>query len=117
MTKRMALLFTLILSLVILPGCPAVSALVGVWTFTTFTDIGINLMADGTATSFASPGILLGDLTWEASGSEFIMRIDIGQDDLMYVGHIESDTTMNGAYVFWDGGSQGQSGVWTAVKQ
>ena len=119
MTKRIALLTILILSLVLLPGCPgAGSALVGTWILTTNSfDYGLELHADGTATSFMIDFVYCCTLTWEVRGTEFIMRVVNSNDSYIFVGRIESETSMSGGWIIWEGMSEGESALWTAVKQ
>lgn len=121
MTKRIAILTTLILSSVLLPGCPGVSPLVGTWTFTIAGgDYGFTLMADGTATSFAIPPLmsgLLGALSWEQNGTEFILRQDGGGPSVLFVGRVVGNTSISGAWVQWEGNHTGDGGEWSAVKQ
>ncbi len=122
MTKRIALLATLILSLVLLPGCPGVSPLVGIWIFTLGgMDAELELMANGDANSYVLPGNpaggLGGTLAWEAYGTEFILRQDAGPNFAVFVGRISGDTSISGVWIQWEGQNAGLSGTWTAVKQ
>jgi len=123
MTKRTALLTMLIVSLVILPGCPEGSGLVGDWTMIVSYiagDVGLNLLANGEAASFIAPGgstPLDGTLTWEVNGSEFILRQVIPQGDAIYIGRLVGDSSISGVFIVWDGQVIGTHGTWSAVKQ
>jgi len=120
MTKRFALLVTLVLLQVLLTGCPGGSLLVGTWTITVGGDYGLTLMADGTATSFAIPPLssgLPGALSWEQNGTEFILRQDGGGPSGIYAGRLTDNTSMSGGWVLWEGTHTGDGGKWSAVKQ
>lgn len=71
MLPRIAILASLLVSLVLLPGCPGASALVGTWAFTIETTlVGIALNADGSAAAVPIPPnntLLDGTLSWEAN--------------------------------------------------
>jgi len=121
MIRRISLLTTLALAILCLTGCPGVSQLVGTWTMTFGGgDFGLTLMADGTATSFAIPPLssgLLGALTWERNGTEFLLRQDGGGPSVIYIGRITDNTSISGGWVQWEGNHTGDGGEWNAVKQ
>jgi len=120
MKRRIALLSMLILSLVLLPGCPSAgSALVGGWkmTFSGNLHYGIQLNANGEATSFVVDQFTLGGtLTWDIVGTRVLIHQDIANSRTVYAAELTSDTTMSGAYVRWSAQGLGISGTWTAVK-
>ena len=121
MTKRIALFATLILSLVLLPGCPGgvPSALVGSWIITSGgDDSGLQLNANGEAIPFFIDSKLTGVLTWEADGTRVLIhQVIVGEGTFIYAAFLTSDTTMSGASVGWEGSVLGLSNTFTAVKQ
>ena len=118
MTKRIALLTTLLLSLVLMPGCPETgSVLVGDWIITVGSlDHGLQINADGTATSYMLDDIFPGTFTWKVDGTRVIFHHVSSVNKLVWVAELTSETTMNGAAVFW-AGSVGSNYNWSAVKQ
>ena len=121
MTKRMALLSTLIVSLVLLPGCPGgVSALLGTWVFTiNQVATGIELKANGEVELFsiANGPTLFGTINWEVNGSRFILSQFFSNNRTAYIAENTSNTMMSGAWVTWAGPGVGGSDTWNAVKQ
>jgi hypothetical protein len=121
MPKHLMLFAALLVTLVFLPGCPGVSPLVGTWTFTIAGgDYGVTLMANGSATSFAIPPLmsgLLGALSWEQNGTEFLLRQDGGGPSGIYVGRVTDNSSITGGWVLWEGTHTGEGGAWDAVKQ
>lgn len=119
MTKRIALLTTLILSLVLLPGCPGtVSALVGTWALSmNATEFGLELMPDGTATSFMLDSTLEGTLRWWENGDQFILNQDATGSRTIYTGLIVAGSTaMAGSSLVWQGSGEGTVDTWSAGK-
>jgi len=117
MTKRIALLTTLIVSLVLLPGCPGVNPLVGTWVFNVQ---GVNrtviLSADGMALSTDFEGLL----TWGVDGSEFRMgQFQSDDSRFAWTGRVNSESNgMSGWWIIWEGGAaEGMCDSWTAAKQ
>lgn len=121
MRKRIICTTALLLTLSLLPGCPgAGNQLVGSWIVTAdfLNDtFGLQLNANGTATSFNAPILLLGDFTWEVNGTEFILRQEYSGSWNSYIARVTSDTFLQGGWVTWEGGLTGNGGVWSAVKQ
>jgi len=119
MTKRIALLATLILTLVLLPGCPGASALVGTWVLTmNATEFGLELMADGTATSFTVDSALDGTLQWWENGDQIILNQNSAGSRKISTGLIVAGgTVMTGPSLVWQGTGEGTTVAWSAEKQ
>lgn len=119
MTKRIALLSTLILSLVLLPGCPgAVSAFVGSWIITTSSnDWGLQINTNGEAIPFTVDLNLGGTWTWEVEGTRVVLHQAGGIGQNIWAAELTSETTMTGAWLSWEGQDYGNSNTFTAVKQ
>ena len=121
MTKRTALLTTLILSLVLLPGCPgtptAGSAAVGDWLITYNNLVfGLELKANGEAVPIPLGQPLAGTFTWEVVGTGVVMYQEFANEKVVWAAELTSDTTMNGAFIVW-AGNIGVTHTWDAVKQ
>ena len=118
MKKRIALLATLAFSLVLMPGCPqTASDLAGDWVITTgVLDSGIQLNANGEAIPYLIDYLHPGTFTWEVEGTRVLFYQTSGNNKIVWAGELTSETTMNGAAVFWTG-SVGSSFGWSAVKQ
>jgi hypothetical protein len=126
MNNCVVLIGVTIVSLLSLPGCPGTpspSPLLGAWTLMVGTDtIGLELMADGSAVATPAPDMLDGNLTWETIGTEFTLR-RIKENpggptvSVHYVGRVTTDTTIFGAWIHWEGGPYGSSGLFSAQKQ
>ena len=98
MTKRIAILVTLVLSLVALPGCPGAEGL-GVWGFLPEgnSDLrGLDLRASGSAVQVAlSNANFAGTLTWEQiTASEILIRQNSGADSWIFYFRLTSGTSM-----------------------
>jgi hypothetical protein len=118
MFPRIAILATLTLSLVFLPGCPGGRAPVGSWIITwSGIDYGLQLNANGEAVPFMVDSNLVGTFTWEVDGTRVLMHHVNQSGKRVWVAELTSDTTMSGAWVGWFGqGVLGASNTWTAVK-
>lgn len=121
MAKRIPLLLTLLISLVLMPGCPlGAGALMGQWAYVNDgKTYGLNLMANGQASSFAMPPdniALPGTLTWERNGDQFIMNQDYGSGRVIFSGIINSNTSMDGVWMEWIGTFKGDCQSWVANK-
>ncbi len=125
MTRCIALFTPLVISIILMSGCPVPaevpSVLVGAWTYTEgggSLPIGINLLADGTVTQFQIDNgpALPSPLTWEVDGTEFTMRAGPNGARIIYGGRVTSDTSISGARVVWEGLGTGSANTWTAVK-
>jgi len=119
MAKRLVLFGVLIVSLVLMPGCPgAGSAFVGTWVLTVNgTDYGLEVLPNGEATSFAVNATLGGTLKWFADGDQFIMNQDNAGSSLMYTGGISMDgSSMAGGRVIWSGQNTGNGTTWSAAR-
>ena len=119
MPKRIALLTMLILSLVLLPGCPgAGSALVGSWVITfSNTDYGLQINANGEAIPFMLDQIFGGTFTWEVEGTRVLLHHVLGGNEILWTAELTSDTTkMTGAWINYFG-AIGLSETFTAVEQ
>jgi hypothetical protein len=102
MTRRIALFGALILSLVVLPGCPdASSAQIGTWAMSMVggSDIGLEIQASGMASVFLMGTTLDRTFTWEVNGSEFLLRQVLDDNMWIVVANIDSDTSLNGTRV------------------
>ena len=119
MAKRIALLTTLILSLVLLPGCPNPgSALAGTWVFTIGgLDLGMQLNANGEAVPFMIDINTSGTFTWSVDGTRMTLDQVDGIDNTVWEARLTSDTMMFGAFVTWAGVFVGDSNTFSAVKQ
>ena len=124
MRKRIVMVGLLVVLVLLLPSCPGTpSPLVGVWTLVLGSDtIGLELNADGSASSFPSPDTLDGVLSWEINGTEFILRRvkenPMGPSvSVLYVGRLVNDSSIYGAWIHWEGGPYGSSGLFSAEKQ
>jgi hypothetical protein len=119
MTKRIFLFGFLIVSLVLMQGCPgAGSAFIGMWLLTVNgTDYGLEVLPNGEATSFAVNATLGGTLKWFADGDQFIMNQDNSGIALIYSGRLSMDGEfMVGARVIWLGQNQGTGATWSAAR-
>lgn len=119
MIKRKALLATLIVSLVLLPGCPGtVASVVGTWTLTIngVTSAGITLQTDGTAVS----SLITGEFTWKLDGTRVLLEQVHPHFSRVWSAELTSDTTMTGANVMWKGSTSvstvGDSQTFTGLK-
>ena len=122
MTKRIALLSTLILSLVLLPGCPGTpSAGLGVWIILIDgipNSIGAELTANGDVLPALGLSFMGGTVTWEQiTDSEILIRQVVVNDLTVYYATLDSDTMMSGGWVKVDGIGEGGGGAWSATKQ
>ena len=120
MAKRIALLTTLIVSLALLPSCPAgvPSALVGAWVITADgTDSGMQINANGEAVPFMLDIVLSGTWTWEVDGTRVVLHQMNSVNNAVWVAELTSETAMEGAAIVWKGVSLGNSNTFTAVKQ
>jgi len=119
MFPRIALFTTLILSLVLLPGCPGAAAVVvGTWTITIngVTSADLTIQADGTAVSIP----LTGTFTWNLDGTRVLLEQVHPHFSRVWSAELTSDTTMDGANVLWKGSTSvstvGDSQTFTGVK-
>lgn len=119
MAERIALLSTLFLYLVLLPGCPGATGMfVGTWVLTIgITEYGLEVLPIGEATSFMIGSSLGGILMWFGDGSQFIMNQNNSGASLVYSGNLSMNgESMAGARVIWSGQNQGTGSTWTAVR-
>jgi hypothetical protein len=119
MVKRVVLTLGLVVAVLFVSGCPgAFSPLVGTWSLSTGGGFfGLELKADGTATSFLMTNILSGPLTWEINGSEFTLRHEATNSNYVYVGRVTDNSSISGAWVIWEGSNIESSDSWSATKQ
>ena len=119
MTKRIALLGALILSLTLLPGCPgAVNAVVGSWIITLdMKEFGLQLNANGEAIPFMVDSLLPGSFTWEVAGTRVLFHQVNGDDKIVYAAELFSDMLIGAAVSWAIGDTLGNSNTFTAVKQ
>ncbi len=120
MTKRIALLTTLILSLTLLPGCPGVSPFVETWILTwgpNNLQRGLEVLPDGTATSFVVDAQIGGTLKWFEDGNQFILTQSLNAKSIYSAGLSDDGNSMAGALVTWFGADPGTGDAFTAVKQ
>jgi hypothetical protein len=119
MPIRIVLLATLILSLVILPGCP--SAGLGAWIVLidgVVNSIGAELAANGDVLPVSGLQPFGGTVTWSRiSDSEILFRQTVANDLWIYYGTLDSDTTMSGGWMKVVGNGAGSGGLWSATKQ
>lgn len=121
MIGRIPLMLTLVLVLILLPGCPiTASALLGNWTYMNDgISYGLTLLPNGQASSFPIAGFnvtLPGTLTWERNGDQFVMNQDYGSGRVIFSGLIVSNTSLDGIWMEWIGTSKGDCQNWLADK-
>lgn len=121
MFPRIAIIATLILPLLLLPGCPVNSELVGLWTVILTVEFQSDvfewtLNADGTGTFFLIDGTPVGNLTWEAAGDKITVYRDTSVGSVAYIGTVNNGVA-SGGFVNWIGPETGSGGSWSAEKQ
>lgn len=120
MRKCTALLATLILTLSLLPGCPgAGSPLVGTWRLAWgMAEYGVELLPDGTATSFMIDGVFEGTLRWWENGDQLVINQDFGPTRILFTGSVQNSSTyVEGLSLVWDSANPGTTTSWYANKQ
>lgn len=89
----------------------------GTWVFTIGgLDLGMQLNANGEAVPYMLDDILPGTFTWEVDGTRVILHHVSSVNKLVWAAELTSETTMNGAAVFW-AGSVGSSLIWLERRE